>query len=191
MLEVGCGRGGGSSYLRRYGSPRSVTGLDFSAEAVALCRRTRQAPGLTSVRGDAQAMPFPGSSFDVVVNIESSHCYSAMAAFLAEVHRVLRPGGTFCFADLRSRRRAGTLRAQLAGSAMVVVEQTDITANVLAALRLDNERKLRLIKTMIPRPVHAPFRAFAGIEGTTNYIGFASGRMQYLSARLTKPAGPR
>jgi SAM-dependent methyltransferase len=67
VLEVGSGRGGGASYISRYLEPRSMTGMDFSQEAVALCNRHRHAPGLTFVCGDAQSMPFPASTFDAVV----------------------------------------------------------------------------------------------------------------------------
>ena len=95
MLEVGSGRGGGASYLSRYLRPRSVTGLDLSQKAVDLCNRHRKAPGLAFTRGDAQSMPFADSSFDAVVNIESSHCYPSMGKFLSEVHRVLRRAAAF------------------------------------------------------------------------------------------------
>ena len=81
VLEVGSGRGGGASYLSRYLQPHSMTGMDFSQEAVDLCNRHRRAPGLTFVCGDALSMPFPASSFDAVVNIESSHCYESMDTF--------------------------------------------------------------------------------------------------------------
>ena len=37
VLEVGSGRGGGASYIARYLSPSSITGVDISNEAVALC----------------------------------------------------------------------------------------------------------------------------------------------------------
>jgi SAM-dependent methyltransferase len=98
VLEVGSGRGGGASYISRYLQPRSMTGMDFSQQAVDLCNRYRLTPGLAFVCGDAQSLPFPASSFDAVVNIESSHCYESMDAFLSEVRRVLRPGGRFFFA---------------------------------------------------------------------------------------------
>jgi SAM-dependent methyltransferase len=143
---------------------------------------------LTFTQGDALAMPFPNASFDAVVNVESSHCYSSMSTFLAEVSRVLRPGGSFCFADLRDLAGVESLEDQFRASGLIVVEQADITAGVLEALRLDNERKLGLIDDLIPRVFHRPFRAFAGIQGTVNYDGFVAGRLRYLTARLTKPA---
>jgi ubiquinone/menaquinone biosynthesis C-methylase UbiE len=72
-------------------------------------------------------MPFPASSFDAVVNIESSHCYESMDAFLSEVCRVLRPGGQFFFADLRSTDGVNTLREQFNASGLTVEKETDIT----------------------------------------------------------------
>ena len=186
VLEVGSGRGGGALFISRYLQPRSMTGLDFSPEAVNLCNRHRLAPGLAFVCGDAQSMPFPASSFDAVVNIESSHCYESMDTFLAEVCRVLRPGGRLFFADLRSRDGVYTLREQFTACGLTVEKETDITANVLTALRLDNARKLQLIDAWIPRVFHRPLCVFAGIAGTRNYAGLESGKIRYLSAQLAK-----
>ncbi len=186
VLEVGSGRGGGASYISRYLRPRSMTGMDFSPEAVDLCNRHRLAPGLAFVCGDAQSMPFPASSFDAVVNIESSHCYESMDAFLSEVYRVLRPGGLFFFADLRSMGGVNALREQFNACRLTVEKETDITTNVLTALRMDNGRKLELIDTLIPRAFHRPFRVFAGIAGTRNYEGLERGKLRYLSAQLAK-----
>jgi SAM-dependent methyltransferase len=188
VLEVGSGRGGGASYISRYLQPRSMTGMDFSQEAVDLCNRHRLAPGLTFVCGDAESMPFPASSFDAIVNIESSHCYESMDTFLSEVFRVLRPDGRLFFADLRSIDGVNTLREQFNACGLTVEKLTDITTNVLAALRLDNARKLELIDAWIPRVFHRPFRVFAGIAGTRNHAGLESGKLRYVSAQLAKGA---
>ena len=186
VLEVGSGRGGGASYISRYLQPRSMTGMDFSQEAVDLCNRHRLAPGLAFVCGDAQSMPFPASCFDAVVNIESSHCYDSMDTFLSEVCRVLRPGGRLFFADLRNVDGVDTLREQFSACGLTLEKETDITTNVLAALRLDNARKLELIDALIPRVFHWPFRVFAGIAGTRNFAGLEQGKLRYLSAQLAK-----
>ncbi|WP_298457418.1 class I SAM-dependent methyltransferase [uncultured Cellulomonas sp.] len=187
VLEVGSGRGGGASWLSRYAGPRSTTGLDFSAAAVALATRHRRGPGLRFVRGDALALPFPDASFDAVVSVESSHCYPSVPRFLAEVRRVLRPGGHLLLADLRNHDDVVVLRDQLAGSGLELVELEDVTVHVVAALRQDNARKLALIEAWIPRPVHGAFRVFAGIEGTRNHVGLERGDLRYLRVRLTKP----
>ncbi|MDD9207991.1 class I SAM-dependent methyltransferase [Georgenia sp. 10Sc9-8] len=186
VLEVGSGRGGGASYVARYVRPRSVTDLDFSRSAVEPCSRHRRAPGLRFVHGDAQAMPFPDASFDAVINVESSHCYPSMETFLAEVARVLRPGGRLFFADLRSAEDVPRLRDQLQGSGLTLRREQDITAEVLRAMQLDNARKLGLVDAWIPRPFHRVFRPFAGVEGTRNFAGLGSGRLRYLSAQLAR-----
>ena len=131
-------------------------------------------------------MPFSTSSFDAVVNIESSHCYESMDVFLSEVCRVLRPGGRLFFADLRSMDCVSSLREQFNACGLTVEKESDITTNVLTALRLDNARKLELIDAWIPRVFHRPFRVFAGIAGTRNYAGLEHGKLRYLSARLAK-----
>jgi SAM-dependent methyltransferase len=190
VLEVGSGRGGGASWVSRSLGPRTTTGVDFAASAVTLSRRDRTGPGLRFVRGDAQALPFDDESFDVVVNVESSHCYADMEAFVAQVHRVLRPGGVLVWADLRAADDVTTTRRQLTSSGLVAVEERDITAEVLHALRLDDARKAELVREWIPRPFQRALRPFAGLQGTRNPEGFAAGTLRYLSARLTRVGPP-
>lgn len=186
VLEVGSGRGGGASWISRSLGPRSTTGVDLAGSAVALSTRERSGDGLRFVQGDALSLPFAAESFDVVVNVESSHCYSSMEAFVAEVHRVLRPGGAFVWADLRSAEDVAATRAQLTSSGLVSVRQEDITTEVLQAMRLDDARKAALVREWIPRPFQRALRPFAGLEGTRNPEGFAAGTLRYLSARLER-----
>ena len=79
-----------------------------------------------------------------------------------------------------------TLREQFNVCDLTVEMQSDITTNVLTALRMDNARKLQLIDAWIPRLFHRPLRVFAGIAGTRNYAGLESGKIRYLSAQLAK-----
>ena len=55
------------------------------------------------MHGDADNLPFADQSFDAVINIEASHCYPRLSHFLADVARVLRPGGHFLYVDARWR----------------------------------------------------------------------------------------
>jgi len=103
VLEIGCGRGGGASFIARYLEPDSMTGLDLSARAVRYCRRRHPIKGLTFLQGNAEALPVSPNTFDAVINVESSHCYPSFERFIAEVARVLRPNGHFLFADIRAR----------------------------------------------------------------------------------------
>ena len=187
VLEVGSGRGGGASYLCRSRTPSSVTGVDLARRAVALSQRDRRAPGLRFVQGDAVDLPFPDGSFDVVINVESSHCYPSFTDFIDEVARVLRPGGLFAYADFRPRREVPELLALLADGPLTLVASEDITTNVLAALRQDSDRKTALIEEIVPRLFRGPFRRFAAIENSSTYARFEQGELRYLCARLAAP----
>ncbi|MCC2313978.1 class I SAM-dependent methyltransferase [Cellulomonas xiejunii] len=186
VLEVGSGRGGGASWVARSLEPRTTTGVDLAASAVALSRRDRRGPGLRFVQGDALALPFDDASFDVVLNVESSHCYPSLERFVAEVHRVLRPGGTFAWADFRGADDVAATRAQLRSSGLAPVREDDITAQVVHGLRLDDARRAALVRDWIPRPVQPLFRPFAGLDGTRTHDRFATGATRYLSAVLVR-----
>lgn len=89
VLDAGCGTGGNSAYLKRYGA---VTGVDFAAEAL---RFARQRPGLRLARASVEALPFADASFDLVLSNDVL-CHLGVASdrtALREFRRVLRPGG--------------------------------------------------------------------------------------------------
>ncbi len=186
VLEVGSGRGGGAAYIKRYLNPRLMVGVDFSPKAVSLCNRTHIMEGLSFVPGDAGNLPFDDASFDAVVNVESSHCYPNMDTFLAEVRRILRPGGHFLFADFRDQEDWDTLHQQLEQTGMQCVRRTDITENVVAALDADHERKLVQIKRGVPRLLINVFQEFAGSKGTRIYRRFQNKATLYYSFVLQK-----
>jgi ubiquinone/menaquinone biosynthesis C-methylase UbiE len=188
VLEVGSGRGGGASYIARYLKPRSVVGLDITAGAIRFCNARYQVRNLSFVHGDAKFLPFDTGSFDAVVNIESSHCYRSMDRFLAGVHRVLRPNGYFLFADHRERGEIDVLRDQLHRCGLTLLREQTITPNVLRALDLDNDRKLRLIRAKVPKVLQGIFCEFAGMTGTRGvYARFIRGEKEYFSFVLQKP----
>jgi ubiquinone/menaquinone biosynthesis C-methylase UbiE len=186
VLEVGCGRGGGASYIMRYLQPKSMTGIDIAAKAIAFCKRHHATKGLSFVRGDAEALPFEDATFDVIVNIESSHCYGNIERFLSEVHRVLRPGGYFLFADHRPKDKIATLRQQLVESRLACLKERKISLNILKALELDNGRKLNLIRQKAPWIARRSIQAFAAMQGTEMYENFRTGAHEYWSFVLHK-----
>lgn len=190
VLEVGSGRGGGASFVKRYLSPATMTGADFSKKAVELCRQRHTVDGLEFCFGDAESLPFEDGSFDAVVNVESSHCYGSAAKFFSEVHRVLRPGGDFLFADFRAATDLDLLNSQLAASGLDTIEVEDITDNVVKAMRSDSARKQSLIRKHISKWISGTFSQFAGLEGSQVYESFRERELVYLRYRLGKPARP-
>ncbi|MBO0735803.1 MAG: methyltransferase domain-containing protein [Alphaproteobacteria bacterium] len=102
LLDVGCGTG---RFLREVKAnyPRLyVTGLDLSAHYLAVARR-ELAPWSRArfIEGAAEAMPFGDAEFDVVTSVYLFHELPPRIRrkVVAEVRRVLRPGGTVIFVD--------------------------------------------------------------------------------------------
>jgi SAM-dependent methyltransferase len=178
VLEVGCGHGGGASYLMRTLRPASYTALDLNRAAVAFCRRTHNVPGVDFVNGHAEKLPFPDNTFDVVINIESSGAYPNFSRFLAEAARVLRPGGHFLYADLRPRNKIAVWEAALASAPMHMLSREDIDAEVLRGMQNNTPRMLDLIGRM-PMYLRHVGREFCGVKGTKFYRALQSGEYSY------------
>ena len=186
ILEVGCGRGGGASYVARYFAPKSVLGLDLCKKAIDFCNKYYSVKGLSFCCGNASNLPCTDNNFDAVINVESSHRYSDMGRFLKEVYRVLKPGGYFLFADLRDKQSIETLRKQLNNSKMKVIKEEIITLGVIKALELDQERRKALIARLVPKIFHGPIKEFAGTKETGLYKSFLIKKKEYLHYVLQK-----
>ena len=55
-------------------------------------------------------LPFDNESFDVLYNVESSHCYSDMEDSSMKLYRVLKPGGYFAWTDFRDEKTMNSIR---------------------------------------------------------------------------------
>ena len=98
VLDVGCGTG---ALLRAIldGTPGvTIAGIDPCGEMLAVARK--KLPGGSDLReSGAESLPFPDGSFDVVVSTSAFHYFRAPAAALAEMKRVLKPGGRIVITD--------------------------------------------------------------------------------------------
>ena len=188
VLEVGSGRGGGASWIAKTHTPNKLTGVDFSAEAVGHCNRWyADQSNLEFIEGNAQNLPFENESFDVVYNVESSHCYGDMGAFVEQAYRVLKPGGMFCWTDLRDAKTMVTLPSLFESKGFEIVESADVAKEVIQALDEINEMKMKAIEEKVPQSVRKSFETFAGVKGTPVYEGFVSGSMAYHRHLMRKP----
>src|SRR5262249_11867668 len=112
ILDAGCGTGGNSRHLQRYGR---VTGIDVSQHAL---RFARLRPGLALAHASVERLPFRDDSFDLVLSNDvlcplhvSDDAHAAV-----EFARVLRPGGVLylqlpAFDQLRSHHDAAVYTA--------------------------------------------------------------------------------
>ncbi len=187
LLEVGCGRGGGGTFLIRYHEPRAYTGVDLSESAVRWCKQNAQFSNARWLQGAADALPVPNECMDVVVNVESSHCYPSLPAFLSEVVRVLRPGGYFAFCDMRTTERIAELEGDIERSGLRKIERREITQQVLRALEcISGDRETQIARS-VPRLLRPVFRDFVASKDTVFYDMLAKRKMVYVSYLLQKP----
>jgi SAM-dependent methyltransferase len=187
VVEVGCGRGGGAAWIAEELAPASLLGIDLSPSAIAFCRRRHRAPNLRFAAATAEALPLEDASVDIVVNVESSHMYD-MDRFLAEVARVLRPGGLLCWADSRLSGQIPSLERSFAESGLHLIDRHDIAGEVMAALADDGEHRTQIVCSAFPVGTHTVLKTIMGVPGTALFEGYETGALHYESATLRKPA---
>ena len=97
VLEVGCGRGVAIPVLARLLRPSRLAGLDLDPALLDEARAHADAEGIVVelVPGDVRCMPFPDCAFDLVVDFGTCYHIARAAEALAEIARVLAPGGLF------------------------------------------------------------------------------------------------
>jgi len=101
-LDLGCGAGHAAFALAR-GGAASVIAYDLSEQMLAVVEREAQARGhavIATRRGAAGQLPFADASLDLIVTRFSAHHWPSVPSAVAEVVRVLAPGGTLVVIDV-------------------------------------------------------------------------------------------
>jgi ubiquinone/menaquinone biosynthesis C-methylase UbiE len=141
LLDVGCGTG---RLLRaayyRFPSARAE-GVDAAKGMVLEARRAAEDTPVHFQQAVAEALPFPDASFDLVMSTLTFHHWSDQPRAIAEVARVLRPGGRWVIADFMASGPAAVITrllgahqfpardvfdAMLAGSRLRVVARRSV-----------------------------------------------------------------
>lgn len=103
VLDLGCGEGTLTTRLASFVHPARTVGYDRSERLLGRARAFSESlnySGLEFVRGSAENLPFAPESFDFVyARLVFQHLPDAPAA-LAEIHRVLAPGGILVIEDV-------------------------------------------------------------------------------------------
>jgi SAM-dependent methyltransferase len=154
LLEVGCGMGIDSVRLAHCGF--RVTAVDLTEAALSLAREyaTRRRAEIDFRIGNAEALDFGDAEFDAVYSFGVLHHTPNIESAIAEVHRVLRPGGT---------------------AYVMLYHKWSIVHGLHELLRLPYEspRHLKdhcpIVDTFSARDVRSLFRAFHSVEVTSAY----------------------
>lgn len=96
VLEIGCGRGGFALWLARAAAPECLAAADFSLAAVRRGLAIQREPGGPRVLwevGDIQRLSHPDATFDTVISTETVEHLPNPRRGVAELARVLKPGG--------------------------------------------------------------------------------------------------
>ena len=193
VLEVGCGTGYGLAEQAVTNPEVGFKGLDFSRNAIKRAEsKFANTKNLKFIEGNSTNLPFESESFDLLFNIESSHCYTDLGKFFSEVQRVLKPGGTFLIADFRMPVNYDKLLTTIQ-KYLLLDEEIDITENVVKSLQkisplrkkiFDDYFKKRPVKKIIAGNM---VEHFTGMEGSITFNRFKSGYWKYFICVLKKP----
>lgn len=144
VLEVGVGTG---LALRHYDRRVSVTGVDYSAEMLDKARAKVAAEGLQNVaalhRMDARLLEFPDESFDHVAAMHVISVVPEPEKVMAEIARVVRPGGSVVLVNHFSRETGALAWAERAAAPLA-----DLLGwhSDFARSRVLGEARLRLVE---------------------------------------------
>ncbi|MGF1987612.1 MAG: class I SAM-dependent methyltransferase [Nostoc sp. ZfuVER08] len=97
FFETGIGTGRIAVPIAKRGY--SYTGVDISEKMLAELHQKLEGIShkLTAIKGDATSLPFADNSFDVALTVHVFHLVSAWKQALAEIRRVLKPGGIYLY----------------------------------------------------------------------------------------------
>jgi SAM-dependent methyltransferase len=120
VLDVACGPGNFTRDFARAASEGLAVGIDASASMLDVAVRDTDEPNVAYLRGDARALPFRDDSFDAVCCFAALYLIEEPMRALAEITRVLAPGGrmallTSCNRGLLPTGAASSLVRGLSG----------------------------------------------------------------------------
>ncbi len=102
VVDIGCGLGSSLRVLDGMLQDSLLTGVNIDGRQLAICARLASQKNNTFdwVEADATATGLPAETFDRALSLEAMFHFPSRAAFFAEMHRILRPGGLLVCSDI-------------------------------------------------------------------------------------------
>jgi ubiquinone/menaquinone biosynthesis C-methylase UbiE len=151
VLEIAPGPGYFCIELARLGQYQ-ITGLDISKSFVEISRKNAAAAGVqaTFQQGDAANMPFGKESFDFLFCQAAFKNFSQPVKAIAEMYRVLRPGGVGVIADLRRDASQADIDQEIKGMGLGRLDEI-FTRWTFRAMLLKSAYSLGEMKSMVAK----------------------------------------
>lgn len=186
ILEVGCGRGGGAAYIANRYQPQLLVAIDIAGNAIRNNKKHYNQKELTFLQRNAESLEINNEKFDVVLNIESSHCYRNINLFFKEVNNILKPKGYFLISDFINRNNNEDYYKLIKDNGFEIIESANITKNVIQAINSENENRIIRVNQLLPRSLHFLGYEFIGTIGSQIYNEFVNGNKIYKRFVLRK-----
>ncbi|CDW73059.1 UNKNOWN [Stylonychia lemnae] len=192
LMDVSCGRGGGLRHLIEEFNPSIAYGVDISQESLNFSEKligSQHKTKIEYIQADAEKLmsvqQLSESSVDVLINIQSSHCYDDLRKFFEGVKYLLKEDGVFIYADFRQTDQYQIIDS-LINENFDVLKYEDIRRNVFHAMQLQSQFKTEQIlqESSWYLQLFLPF--YLGLEGTKMYRDFEKGNKTYYLYTLRK-----
>jgi len=187
VIEIGCGKGGGCNLFYTHFKPKKIVGVDISKENIVICQKRYKDTSIEFLQGDAEKQIFPNNSFDVVLNLESSHCYPLRIAFFKNVYSILNKDGYFLYVDLFwSTQDTLDIEKQLTETGFKFIKKEDITQNIVLSLELQGDRNKDILKKLKYLKSFGFMKNIIATTDSVTYAGFKNGPIKYMLYVLKK-----
>lgn len=100
VLDIACGTGELERLILQTTPTQSIVGIDISERMLSQAQaKLKDYPNISLRNATASKLPFPNNTFDLVVSANAFHYFPSPTAAIAEMHRVLKPGGKAVILD--------------------------------------------------------------------------------------------
>jgi ubiquinone/menaquinone biosynthesis C-methylase UbiE len=134
ILDIGCGRGGGIKTISETYGFDQVFACDINEDNIYHCNNSNITKKINYSICDAQKLNYEKKYFDVILNVESMHCYQHPDLFLEGTYNILKDEGVFLlgnvFSVTMSNKRIGLLHKYFH-----VEDVWDITPNTIESCK--------------------------------------------------------